>query len=97
MINKKDIWHMNKKVKLLCILMASISTIILSGIFLNSINKFFRVGISILLIIEVICILKYTISTYDRNSLDDFWCGVRFEIFLLCAFLVFWAFLINFM
>ena len=89
---------MNKKSKiLLCILIVSFSTLILSVIFLNSINKFFRVGISFLLIVEVVYILKYTISTYDRNSLDDFWCGVRFEIFLLCVFLVFWAFLINFM
>ena len=87
---------MNKKNKiLLTLLILGLLTFVLSVAFYHSINKGFRPGISVLLIIETIFILKYTLSTYDRDSLD-FWTGVRIEIFSFCLLLVFWAFIINF-
>lgn len=81
----KPSWNKDNKI-LLVLLSVQIVLFITLGLFGTLFNNYFslvlKIILSALLLTDSIAVIIFTIKTYDRNSFDDRFCGVRIEIFI---------------
>lgn len=81
----KPSWNRNSKILLvlLCFqVVLFISVVLFSTIFINFFSLILKIILSVLLVSDSIAVIFFTIKTYDRNSFDDKFDGVRIEIFV---------------
>ena len=81
----KPSWNRNNKILLVLLVfqvVLFISVVLFSTLFINFFSLILKIILSVLLVSDSIAVIFFTIKTYDRNSFDDKFDGVRIEIFV---------------
>lgn len=82
----KSSWNRNNKILLVLIIIQVflfLSVALFSTLFINCFSPILKIILSVLLVSDSIAVILFTVKTYDRNSYDDKFNGVRLEIFIL--------------
>lgn len=77
----RQLWNKNNKILLILLIIQVclfLSVVLFSGYFCIAL----RIILSALLLVDCISVIIFTLKTYDRNSFDDRFHGVRLEIFI---------------
>lgn len=81
----KPSWNKDNKILLvlLSVQIVLFITLVLFGMLFNDcFSLVLKIILSALMLTDSIAVIIFTIKTYDRNSFDDRFCGVRIEIFI---------------
>ena len=88
----KPVWNRNNKILLVLIIiqvLLFLSAILFSTFFHTHFILILKIILSVLLVSVSLAVILFKIKTYNRNSFDDKFNGVRFEIFVFTLISVF--------
>ena len=80
-LKTKPSWSKNNKI-LLAMLIIQIVLFFIVVLFSTFFSFVLKIILSAILVSDSISVILFTFKTYDRNSFDDKFCGVRLEIFI---------------
>lgn len=81
----KPSWNRNNKILLVLLVfqvVLLISIVLFSTLFIYFFSLILKIILSVLLVSDSIAVIFLTVKTYNRNSFDDKFDGVRLEIFI---------------
>lgn len=81
----KSLWNRNNKILFVLLsvqIVLFITVVLLSTLFNDCFSIVLKIILSVLLLTDSIAVIIFAIKTYDRNSFDDKFYGVRLEIFV---------------
>lgn len=81
----KPSWNKDNKILLVLLsvqIVLFITLVLFGTLFNDCFSLVLKIILSALMLTDSIAVIIFTIKTYDRNSFDDRFCGVRIEIFI---------------
>lgn len=81
----KPSWNKDNKILLVLLsvqIVLFITLVLFGTLFNDCFSLVLKIILSALMLTDSIAVIFFTIKTYDRNSFDDRFCGVRIEIFI---------------